>query len=191
MSGSFVWSLSFSVIPSVCLWCDYSFTGYLSPPPHTGSDVTGLYSGNEPMWHMARATGNPSLLLSPLGKYSEFTHFPFLFMHLHLPPIPCSFPYTRVFFSIFNNLFFFLPRSRQSAKLFLQSLELGLPYPLTSPRGERGPNSDAGTYTVVLYVLFIRSVLCVSYSLFHSPSPFLLFQTREIPYFVILHLFFI
>ncbi len=58
-------------------------------------------------------------------------------------------------------------QSRQSAKLFLQSLELGLPQPLTSRRvcpppfgsgggahslaGELGgPNSDEGTYTVVL-----------------------------------------
>ncbi len=60
-------------------------------------------------------------------------------------------------------------QSRQSAKLFLQSSELGLPQPLTRRRecppwlwGEghtrwRGrscesPNSDEGTYTVVLFI---------------------------------------
>jgi hypothetical protein len=63
------------------------------------------------------------------------------------------------------------PQSRQSAELFLQSSELGLPHPLSRRRvcppptlwsgggghtrlRERGwgsPNSDKGTYTVVLY----------------------------------------
>ncbi len=61
--------------------------------------------------------------------------------------------------------------SRQSAKPFLQSLELGLPQPLTRTRvfplplwfwGERhtrwrergweSPNSDEGKYTVVLFI---------------------------------------
>jgi hypothetical protein len=51
------------------------------------------------MWHMARATGNPSLLLSPLGKYSEFTHFPSLF-HAPAPsPIPLVFSLTNGPFS--------------------------------------------------------------------------------------------
>jgi hypothetical protein len=57
------------------------------------------------------------------------------------------------------------PQSRQSAKLFLQSLELGLPQPLTRARVFRGeghtrwkerewesPKSDEGTYTVVLFI---------------------------------------
>jgi len=63
-------------------------------------------------------------------------------------------------------------QSRQSAKLFLQSSELGLPQPLarrrvTVPpprsggrgtlacergRGWESPNSDKGTYTVVLFI---------------------------------------
>jgi hypothetical protein len=67
---------------------------------------------------------------------------------------------------------------RQSAKFFLQSLELGLPHPLLWFRGEGhqrgtiacgregrvvalvGPNSDAGTYTVVPTLCIY--VLCVS-----------------------------
>ena len=45
-------------------------------------------------------------------------------------------------------------QSRQSAKLFLQSSELGLPHPLTRKqvRGWGSPSSDEGTYTVVLYI---------------------------------------
>jgi hypothetical protein len=64
-------------------------------------------------------------------------------------------------------------QSRQNAKLFLQSSELGLPQPLTRRRvcptpplvpgggahslaregvGESSPNSDEGTYTVVLCI---------------------------------------
>jgi hypothetical protein len=64
------------------------------------------------------------------------------------------------------------PQSRHNAKLFLQSLELGLPPHLPHPQasapppplvpgrgggahslageGVGGPNADAGTYTVVL-----------------------------------------
>ncbi len=53
-----------------------------------------------------------------------------------------------------------IPQSRQSAKLFLQSSELGPHPPLIRGKGhtrwgERGwesPNSDEGTYTVVLYI---------------------------------------
>jgi hypothetical protein len=47
-----------------------------------------------------------------------------------------------------------LPQSRQSARLFLQSSELGLPHPLTRKqvRGWGSPSSDEGTYTVVLYI---------------------------------------
>jgi hypothetical protein len=49
-------------------------------------------------------------------------------------------------------------QSRQSAKLLLQSFELGLPHPLTRRRvsppfaieGAGGPNSNEGIYTVVL-----------------------------------------
>jgi hypothetical protein len=63
------------------------------------------------------------------------------------------------------------PQSRQSAKLFLQSSELGLPQPLKRrrvcplppgsggeghtrwrERGWESPNSDEGTYTVVLFM---------------------------------------
>jgi hypothetical protein len=64
------------------------------------------------------------------------------------------------------------PQRRQSAKLFIQSSELGLPYPLTrrrvwppSPFGSEGrgtlaggrkgrgsPNSDEGIYTVVIFI---------------------------------------
>ncbi len=72
------------------------------------------------------------------------------------------------------------PQSRQSAEGFLQSSELGLPQPLTRRQicppplwyrgegtlaGERGgwkcPNSDEGTYTVVLclYVYFVNHTL--------------------------------
>ncbi len=63
-------------------------------------------------------------------------------------------------------------QSKQSAKLFLQSSELGLPQPLTPWRvcpctpppvmgggahslareGWESPNSDEGTYTVVLFI---------------------------------------
>jgi hypothetical protein len=63
----------------------------------------------------------------------------------------------------------------QSAKRFLQSSELGLPHPLTrrrvcppSPfqsrwmglreRGWGSPNSDVGTYTVVLYLYRYNTV---------------------------------
>jgi hypothetical protein len=49
-------------------------------------------------------------------------------------------------------------QSRQSAKLFLQSSELGLPHPLTRKqvRGCGSPSSDEGTYTVVLYNIYAR-----------------------------------
>jgi hypothetical protein len=72
------------------------------------------------MWHMARATGNPSLLLSPLGKYSEFTHFPSLF-HAPAPsPIPLvfsltngpfsfSFHYLSLSYALFFKNLFYLP----------------------------------------------------------------------------------
>ncbi len=45
-------------------------------------------------------------------------------------------------------------QSRQSAKFFLQPSELGLPRPLTKRRvrGWESPNSDEGTYTVVLFI---------------------------------------
>jgi hypothetical protein len=57
-------------------------------------------------------------------------------------------------------------QSRQSAKPFLQSSELGLPQPLPAgecehtrwrKRGWESPNSDEGTYTVVLlkYTYFV------------------------------------
>jgi hypothetical protein len=69
-----------------------------------------------------------------------------------------------------------IPQSRQSANLFLQSSELGLPQPLTRrrmcppprfwgeghtcwrERGWESPNSDEGTYTVVLliYTYFVH-----------------------------------
>jgi hypothetical protein len=62
-----------------------------------------------------------------------------------------------------------MAQSRQSAKLFLLSSELGLPHPLIRRRvfpppgsvgrgtvaGDRGfgfPNSDEGTYSVVLFI---------------------------------------
>jgi hypothetical protein len=71
-------------------------------------------------------------------------------------------------------------QSRQSAKLFLQSSELGLPQPLTRRRvcpppsvpgvgphslareGWESPSSDEGTYTVVLfiYMYFVISIVC-------------------------------
>jgi hypothetical protein len=46
-----------------------------------------------------------------------------------------------------------VPQSRQNAKLYKPS-ELGLPQPLTRwrERGWESPNSDEGTYTVVLFV---------------------------------------
>ncbi len=63
-------------------------------------------------------------------------------------------------------------QSRQSARLFLQSSELGLPHPLTRSRAcppplvqrgwdtlacERGgPNSNEGTYTVVMYFVLVH-----------------------------------
>ncbi len=55
------------------------------------------------------------------------------------------------------------PQSRQSAKLFLQSSELGLPQPLTRwrERGRESPNSDEGTYTVVLFIHKVRLYTCV------------------------------
>jgi hypothetical protein len=77
------------------------------------------------------------------------------------------------------------PLSRQSAKLFLQSSEMGLPQPLTRRRvcppfssggrgtlaGERGgwesPNFDEGTYTVVLY-LYVLCALHWSLYLFRQ-----------------------
>jgi hypothetical protein len=70
-------------------------------------------------------------------------------------------------------LTWFTPHSSQSAKLCLQSSELGLPQPLTRKqvcplwfwgdghthwrgRGwETSPNSDGGTYTVVLYTVYV------------------------------------
>ncbi len=66
------------------------------------------------------------------------------------------------------------PQSRQSAKLFLQSSELGLPQPLTHrrvlppplwlrgeghtrwrERGRESPNSNEGTYTTLWYSVYI------------------------------------
>ena len=46
------------------------------------------------------------------------------------------------------------PQSRQSAKPFLQSSELGPPHPvkLLAGEGVGSPSSDEGTDTVVLYV---------------------------------------
>jgi hypothetical protein len=69
----------------------------------------------------------------------------------------------------FRCLLWIEPQSKQSAKLFLQSSELGLPQPLTCrllcppsffrlrERGWGSPNSDERTYTVgtlYIYVLF-------------------------------------
>ncbi len=80
-----------------------------------------------------------------------------------------------------GEVFFPRPQSRQSAKLFLQSSELGLPIPLAAgecalppphplvrggghtrlrERGWVSPNSDEGTYTVVLYNTVYISTLC-------------------------------
>ncbi len=77
-----------------------------------------------------------------------------------------------------------IPQSRQSAQLFLQQSELWLPQPLTRrrvcpppllwfrgeghtrwrERGWESPNSDEGTYTVVLYIYAsICTVLCGIY----------------------------
>jgi hypothetical protein len=73
---------------------------------------------------------------------------------------------------LFHTKSFLLSTERQSAKPFLQSSELGLPQPLTSrrvspppppvlgggthtrwrKRGRESPNSDEGTYTVVLFI---------------------------------------
>jgi hypothetical protein len=74
---------------------------------------------------------------------------------------------------------YYRSQSRQSAKLFLHSSELGLPQPLACRRvcpprtggrdtlaGERGvggsPNSDEGTYTAVLFILYVLCVPLVS-----------------------------
>ncbi len=79
-------------------------------------------------------------------------------------------------------------QSRQSAKLFLQSSELGLPQPLTRrrvcpppawfrgegytrwrERGWESPNSNEGTYTVVLFIYVpcvqVGLAFCTLYSL--------------------------
>jgi hypothetical protein len=72
----------------------------------------------------------------------------------------------------------FCPQSRQNAKLFLQSSELGLPQPLTrrriSPpfrgeghtrwreRGWESPNSNEGTYTVDCGTLICTLWFCHS-----------------------------
>jgi hypothetical protein len=85
-------------------------------------------------------------------------------------------------------------QSRQSAKLFLQSSELGLPQPLTRRRvctpspqlGGRGthrqhtrwrgrswesPNSDGGTYTVVLFIhIYVLCSLGLSFVQFPKPN---------------------
>jgi hypothetical protein len=49
------------------------------------------------------------------------------------------------------------PESRQSAKFFLKSSELGLPQPLTRRRvwgeGWESPNSDEGTYSLYIRTL--------------------------------------
>jgi hypothetical protein len=64
------------------------------------------------------------------------------------------------------------PQSRQSAKLFLQSSELGLPQPLTrslvrpSPdSGGEGERGNEGTYTVVLfiYTYFVGCLISLSF----------------------------
>jgi hypothetical protein len=76
----------------------------------------------------------------------------------------------------------YLLQSRQSAKLFLQSSEFGLPQPVTRwrvfppgsgggghtrwrERGGESPNFDEGTYTVVLFIytyfaLHLNSQIC-------------------------------
>jgi hypothetical protein len=48
-----------------------------------------------------------------------------------------------------------IAQSRQSAKLFLKSSELGLPHPHTRlrERGVESPNSDEGTYIVILNIV--------------------------------------
>jgi hypothetical protein len=90
---------------------------------------------------------------------------------------------------------FLCAQSRQSAKLFLKSSELGLPQPLARrrvchppplwfrgeghtrwrERGWESPNSDEGTYTVVLckysYLVLVSIVR-------NSPSPLLLYTAR-------------
>jgi hypothetical protein len=77
------------------------------------------------------------------------------------------------------------PQSRQSAKLFLQSSDLGLPHPLARRRvcapplwfrwgggahslagewrGWESPNSNGGTYTVVFYI-YIQYMYFVLYT---------------------------
>ncbi len=76
-----------------------------------------------------------------------------------------------------RHLWTFRPQSRLSAKLFLQSSELGLPHPTTRRRacpppplnrgeghtrwrekGWESPNSDEGTYTVVLFIYKYRTL---------------------------------
>jgi hypothetical protein len=74
-------------------------------------------------------------------------------------------------------------QSRQSAKLFLQSSEFGLPQPLTCrrvppppppwfrgeghtrwrERGWESPNSNGGTYTVVLFIYMYFFILSIQY----------------------------
>ncbi len=57
-------------------------------------------------------------------------------------------------FEYFSPLKWPSPESRQCAKLFLQSSELRLPQPLIRRRERdwESPNSDEGTYTVVLFI---------------------------------------
>jgi len=80
-------------------------------------------------------------------------------------------------------------RVDKSAKPFLQSLELGLLHPVTRRRvcpppfrsgrggeageGVGGPNSDAGTYTVVLYVSTYPTVFCLFFYLDNYGERFL------------------
>ncbi len=99
------------------------------------------------------------------------------------------------------------PQSRQSVKLFLQSSELGLPpspageYAPTRGSGGRGtlageremgweiPNSDEGTYTVVLFICTYFVLYPIppplsqhrqNYLPLHFTSPFLLVNVKTI-----------
>jgi hypothetical protein len=140
MPGSFVWSLSFSVIPSVCLSCDYSFTGYLPLPPPQEVTSQGFIAEMSPCgtWREPQEIP-PFSPFPPWGNTLNSRTFlpspmPSSSMHLLLPPFPYSFPNTRIFSPSFFITFFFPTLS----------------FPSTLPS--------------------------------HSPSPFLLFQTGEIPY---------
>jgi hypothetical protein len=88
-----------------------------------------------------------------------------------------------------------MPQSRQSAKLFLKSSELGLPLPLNAKAGvpsplrfcvegqghtrcrERGwesPNSDEGTHTVVLFIstYFVVHAIAIVFVTHATPSSY-------------------